>query len=221
MVERMKIVSTENFDWCLPDSDTHFAEMLSINSEYQFKIKNIILEYAHLLNFENTIDVGANIGLWSRWLSQQGAKNIDCFEPIAKNLECLRKNVQDIQNLNIHEVALGQTQGSITLYIEKSESNVGQHTIDKNYFGESALLKGFTVPVNTLDSYQLAPTFIKIDVQGAEMMVLNGAIKTITQHRPAICIECEDPELATIIFLESLGYQVLGNTNSDFLMVLQ
>jgi 23S rRNA U2552 (ribose-2'-O)-methylase RlmE/FtsJ len=100
MVERMKIVSTENFDWCLPDSDTHFAEMLSINSEYQFKIKNIILEYAHLLNFENTIDVGANIGLWSRWLSQQGAKNIDCFEPIAKNLECLRKNVQDIQNLN-------------------------------------------------------------------------------------------------------------------------
>ncbi len=221
MVERMKIVSTETFDWHLPDSDTHFAEMLAINSEYQYKIKNIILTYAHQLNFENTIDIGANVGLWSRWLSQQGAKNIDCFEPIAKNLECLRKNVQDIENINIHEVALGQTQGFITLYIEKSESNVGQHSVDKNYFGESALLKGFTVPANTLDSYRLKPTFIKIDVQGAEMMVLNGAIETIAKHRPAICIECEDPELSTIKFLESLGYRILSNTNSDFLMVTQ
>jgi FkbM family methyltransferase len=219
MVERMKIVSTENFDWCLPDSDTHFAEMLSINSEYQFKIKNIILEYAHLLNFENTIDVGANIGLWARWLSQQGAKNIDCFEPIAKNLECLRKNVQDIQNLNIHEVALGTKKGSLTLYIEKSESNVGQHTINRNYFGESALIKGYTVPVESLDSYSLTPTFIKIDVQGAEMMVLEGAADTIKKYRPSICIECEDEELTTIKFLQSLDYQVVGNTKSDFLMV--
>jgi FkbM family methyltransferase len=215
----MKIVSTENFNWCLPDSDTHFAEMLSINSEYQFKIKNIILEYAHLLNFENTIDVGANIGLWSRWLSQQGAKNIDCFEPIAKNLECLRKNVQDIQNLNIHEVALGTKKGSLTLYIEKSESNVGQHTINRNYFGESALIKGYTVPVESLDSYSLTPTFIKIDVQGAEMMVLEGAADTIKKYRPSICIECEDEELTTIKFLQSLDYQVVGNTKSDFLMV--
>ncbi len=221
MVERMKVVSTKDFDWCLPDSDNHFAEILAINAEYQYKIKKIITNHAKTLRFDHVLDIGANVGLWARWLHQQGAQKIDCFEPIAKNLECLRKNVNGIENLKIHDVALGAKKGFITLYIEKSESNTGQHTVDKNYFGEAALLKGFTVPVETLDSYNLSPTFIKIDVQGAEVMVLEGAIETIKTHRPAICIECEDPELDTIKFLESLGYCTIGNTNSDFLMVVK
>jgi FkbM family methyltransferase len=215
----MKVVSTENFNWCLPDSDTHFEKMLAINSEYQYKIKKIILDHLELLNFNHVIDIGANVGLWTRWLYSQGATKINCFEPIAKNIECLRKNVKDIENVGIHEVALGQKQGFITLYIEKSESNIGQHTINKDYFGEAALVKGFTVPVESLDSYDFSPTFIKIDVQGAEMMVLQGALKTIQKYRPGICIECEDPDLTTIKFLETLGYCVVGNTNSDFLMV--
>ena len=215
----MKIVSTESFNWCFPDSDQHFADMLKKNSEYQFKIKNIILAHADRINFDHVVDVGANVGLWARWFYNQGAKKIDCFEPISSNLECLRRNTLDIKNLYIHETALGTEKGSLTLYIEKSESNVGQHTIDRNYFGESALIKGYTVPMESLDSYCLSPTFIKLDVQGAEMMVLEGGADTIKKYRPSICIECEDKELITIKFLQSLDYQLIGNTKSDFLMV--
>lgn len=219
MVAIMKTVSTDKFNWWLPKTDTHFAEMLAINSEYQYKIKNIIADNTHLLNFDFVVDVGANVGLWARWFASQNAGQIICFEPIEKNLACLKKNTSDLSQIKIHNSALGNKSGFITLYIEKSESNTGQHTIDKNYFGESALLKGFTVPVATLDSYKLSPTFIKIDVQGAEMMVLEGATKTLKKHKPGLCVECEDPDLATIKFLESIGYRVVGNTNSDFLMV--
>jgi FkbM family methyltransferase len=215
----MKIVSTENFDWCFPDSDQHFASILKKNSEYQFKIKNIILAHAHRINFDHVIDVGANVGLWSRWFYNQGAKKIDCFEPIAQNLECLRQNTQDIEILNIHEVALGTKKGLLTLYIDKNESNVGQHTIDKNHFNQSTLLNNYEVPMESLDSYRLSPTFIKLDVQGAEMMVLEGSADTIKKYRPSMCVECEDEDLTTIKFLQSLDYQVVGRTTSDFIMI--
>jgi hypothetical protein len=73
--------------------------------------------------------------------------------------------------------------------------------------------------MESLDSYRLSPTFIKLDVQGAEMMVLEGGADTIKKYRPSMCVECEDEDLTTIKFLQSLDYQVVGHTKSDFLMI--
>jgi hypothetical protein len=46
-----------------------------------------------------------------------------------------------------------------------------------------------TMRVDTLEKSLAAPTVLKIDVEGAEMLVLKGAKHTITKHRPAILVE--------------------------------
>src|SRR5262249_11526871 len=72
-----------------------------------------------------------------------------------------------------------------------------------------------TVPIRRLDSLVgqailPAPNVIKIDVEGAELLVLRGALQLLRQHRPRLLIEAHSPDLARdcITVLESLGSRI-------------
>jgi len=56
-----------------------------------------------------------------------------------------------------------------------------------------------------LDDLSLSPSFIKIDVQGTELQVLQGSLETLAQYRPVLLIE--NAESAIIDFLSRLGYR--------------
>ena len=72
------------------------------------------------------------------------------------------------------------------------------------------------MPVTTLDDFfagrSLQPNFLKIDVEGHELAVLQGARQTLKKHRPTILVECEarhrpDGDVRPVFeFLQSLGY---------------
>lgn len=87
------------------------------------------------------------------------------------------------------------------------------------------------VPVHTLDSFKLKGiSLIKVDVEGAELLMLKGAVETIKNNRPAIYLEhhwdlCEKEELYA--FIESLHYELIylnrvgyihGETNQYLLL---
>jgi len=63
------------------------------------------------------------------------------------------------------------------------------------------------VPINTLDSFDLKPTFIKVDTEGNELRVLQGATQTL-RGKPMMVIETHSPE--TLVksrqFVEGQGY---------------
>jgi Methyltransferase FkbM domain len=56
-----------------------------------------------------------------------------------------------------------------------------------------------------LDDLELAPAFIKIDVQGLELAVLKGLRRTIARHRPVILVEVNGSE-EMVAHMVSLGY---------------
>src|SRR3989338_5676949 len=64
-------------------------------------------------------DIGANIGIMMLPFARH-AKEVHCFEPIERNLELLRKNIEDnnITNVVIHPVGLGSKEGKADFYIE-------------------------------------------------------------------------------------------------------
>lgn len=211
----MKTHQTSKFNWYFPDSEEHFQTILAINPEYQIKVKLMALQHASRLDFSNTLDIGANVGLWTRWLVEQGAKTVTCFEPMVENLECLRENVKDLTNVIINPFALSDVAGDLHLYTTQTNSNTGTATIVHNH----AYTVEYTVPCKRLDDLNLAPTFIKIDVQGAEIMVFKGGLETLAKHKPAILLEAEDEERASVVFLRTIGYNVVGQSNKDFLMM--
>ncbi len=84
--------------------------------------------------------------------------------------------------------------------------------------------KKIRVKFRTLDSYKLKPDIMKIDVEGFELEVLDGAIKTIKKYHPKIIIETHSRALEkhTNEFLSKSGYKLahegrsVYNVNKEF-----
>ena len=83
-------------DWYIPDYDTHFKEYLATHgNEYQKEPRDFALR--QVTKFRNAIDVGGNIGFWSKDLCKLFT-NVEIFEPDASNVECLELNLHSHSN---------------------------------------------------------------------------------------------------------------------------
>ncbi len=132
------------------------------------------------------LDVGANIGLWSRSLAQDVPKGfIYAFEPSRKTFALLQANTQHIKTVKTINLALSDAPGQMGL--------TGGSSVLRR-LSEQPQSTQEVVHVTTLDMWskeaQLAKLdFIKIDVEGSEAKVLAGAQETLNQFRPAILFE--------------------------------
>ncbi|NCC61137.1 MAG: FkbM family methyltransferase [Verrucomicrobiae bacterium] len=143
-------------------------------------------------------DVGANIGEVSLLCAAKVGCNgvVFSFEPNISTFEQLRENSQLNSSLNcmIENLALGSMPGSVKL-IQPDERNPGTVTIDSGHIKYGKLC-GEAV-VMRLDDYIEQKDIqridcIKIDVEGFELFVLNGAHKALTRWHPTILLELND-----------------------------
>lgn len=162
-------------------------------------------------------DVGANIGLISLTLAESvGPKGqVVAFEALPANVERLRANLdlnQCGRRVRVEATAAGAaTEESVFLVhhsggMGKLGGSAGR---DETYDGEIA------VRVVSLDDYvfqqaQPMPSLIKIDVEGGEGMVLQGAQRLLAEKSPTLLIELHGPEAAQSVWgqLMQFGYTV-------------
>jgi FkbM family methyltransferase len=117
------------------------------------------------LNRESVVlDIGANIGVMTRLFAER-AGHVHAFEPSPRALALLRENAPP--NCTIHPIALGD-HNEVT-HIAELEA------LDESHVSET----GIVVQMRTVDSLNLNPDFIKIDVEGYEPAVLRGAVETM------------------------------------------
>ena len=208
----------KGYTWKFPVNDNSFINNLLTLKEYQLKQKMMIVHRPHLIDLSWVLDVGANVGLWTRWFKENGAGRIDCFEPVPETAECLRRNTRDLADCNIHEIGLSDTKKTLTLYnvAERPDSGFYTSTPYKTF-----LTPYLEIQCEKLDDLNMDPTFIKVDIQGGEMDFLLGAEQTIRRCKPGFMIEgeLEDPNQETLTWLKELGYRLECATSSDYLMV--
>jgi FkbM family methyltransferase len=133
------------------------------------------------------VDVGANVGLYTYHLAQS-FEHVESFEPIA---QCSRVIASSrLKNVRLHTCALSNRTGDALLHIPFAE---GPHAT-----GLASLSREFSnavdlpVALRTLDSFGFREVdLIKVDVEGHEMEVLQGARETIARERPALLVEVE------------------------------
>jgi len=97
----------------------------------------------------------------------------------------------------------------------KAESWLNEKTV---YFFNADKLKieKITIDIKTLDSFNLQPDFIKIDVEGFEYQVLLGSATTINTHRPILLIESVAPDDQVHQQLKNWGYEAFNFLDSQF-----
>jgi len=152
--------------------------------------------------FNVFIDVGAHIGYYS-FLAANINSSIKCyaFEPGNATHFYLKKNIglNQLKNIKINKLALSNKKGSVTFnevfnkkysYLKHNLSGVG-NILD---IGEHENFNSYTVNTNKLDNLNLPidisqNVLIKIDVEGAENLVLQGAKEFINSIRPVIICE--------------------------------
>lgn len=154
------------------------------------------------------IDIGANRGMYSFYYSRH-FKNVECFEPIKETttrLACLNK-----KNISIHNIGLSNKNESKTLYIPYKNNNIATPLASINKPSHFDYLKR-KIDLKTLDDFNFKDVdFIKIDVEGNELNVLKGAIKTIQEWTPILLIEIEQRHntqniVSIFNFIQSHGY---------------
>ena len=153
------------------------------------------------------LDVGAHVGYYTviaaRAVGQEG--RVAAFEPRPMTARFLRRNVElnSLSNVRVYEAAVGEQAGTAWF-----EGRTGTGT------GHLAARGDIEVPVLVLDelveSGELPPpSLIKIDVEGGELDVLNGAMRTLNAHRPVLLLATHGETLHRdcLAMLERLQYK--------------
>ena len=167
---------------------------------------------------DTVVDVGANIGFFTLLAAAKvGPRGrVIAFEPVSSTCAALKANVElnRAANVTVHELALANRIGTATIN-EGPRRNRGLSSLRK-INGASAQR---VVPVAAFDSLDVAQQkihLVKIDVEGAEQLVLEGMTATLRKHRPHIIVELTADFLASFghspaslcDLLQPLGYRV-------------
>lgn len=206
-------------DWC----EKHGVSMFG-RTAYQGKKQLQTIEQCKKLGrLGVAVDIGAHIGHWSMTLAHH-FETVMAFEPVAEHRECFAMNLDPkaCDNVVMIECALGHREGRVVIKREKGNSgNSSVMPLAADPDGEDS------VPLKTLDSFNLQPDLIKIDTEGFEVQVLRGAERTIVTCRPVVVVEQKrdmgakygNKPQAAVELLKSWGYHVVADMGGDFLCV--
>lgn len=172
---------------------------------YQYRKQNFALSLCR--TFDLMIDVGAHVGLWSMHLGMN-FKRVEAFEPVGIFHPLYQANVNHA-HATLHGVALGDRQGILPIHFHEQKTG-------NTRFGpvEGEGWEKIGVQVCTLDEFNLAPSFVKIDCEGYEKEVLLGGEKTFRAHKPSIVIEQKVNQDAVPI-LKNWGAIQVGEWGGD------
>lgn len=150
-------------------------------------------------------DVGANVGWWTVPLARHlapGGGRVVAFEPVPANRARLEWAIaaNAVQaHVLVAPVALGDKPGELGMWLKSEETGAGS--------GTAALVTGdgeahLRVPVVTLDAWAAEQgitrcDLMKLDIEGAELMMLRGAERFIAATKPLIFGEFEAYWLST------------------------
>lgn len=147
-------------------------------------------------------DIGSNVGFFALIAARLvGARGkVFAFEPIARNAKRIRENAarNRFGNIRVLEIAAGRTSGTVEMFVTRHPGG-----------GTLANLPDTGRPLDTIETIRVdmasidgliasgtlpPPTLVKIDVEGAELLVLQGMTRTLQNVRPAVLFEVDAPE---------------------------
>jgi FkbM family methyltransferase len=213
----------QTMGWWFPDHEQHLIEWMrnpktavEINGRRAYQGSKQLVALQHCRQTRVAVDVGAHVGLWSFNLAH-AFQFVAAFEPVAEHRDCFALNVpRDRAAVVLHSCALGAVEGSVKIAVAPGSS------------GDSRVAGDGDIPMKRLDSFKLTDVdLLKIDCEGYEENVVDGAHETIMLCRPVIVVE-QKRDMANrfglkpqgaVSLLKRWGYKVAEEISGDYIMV--
>ena len=213
---------------CFANDNIVCKNILDGNVWEEDLFNNIFTKYIQ----ENTslIDCGAFIGSHTILMKKLNKNNdIFCFEMMPEHYKILLDNIKlnNLSNVYTFNCAVSDTIGTIILpnvsYIDSE--NYGGTSLYNNNKSNISVIK---MNLDYILPFIVKPlTFIKMDIEGNEILALHGAKELLTKYKPVILIELwkntYDKLLVDPIwnFLQKLRYKLVHINNDDYLLILR
>jgi FkbM family methyltransferase len=209
----------DGFTYLVEDSDYQWHINNGLNEPYTRELDIVKAYLSRFPTCNNTyIDIGAHIGTTCLPYSRL-FKEVHAFEPNTISYYLLKMNIEinNIENIKHYNMAIYNKKKTCTIL--KHSENTGCY-----YIKESDEIEG-SIPMVKLDDmiYDNPIDFIKIDTEGSELFVLEGAHDLILKNKPLINIEtnnCSDKYFGynkerIFEFLKSLDYKILDDDGNN------
>jgi len=196
----------------------HHLNILRSKFSYEFEIKYI---NRFVDNSKNAVDIGANRGIYTYYLSKL-VPHVYAYEPNPELADYLRKTVH--KNVSVHEIALSNKggEGFFEIPTVKGYETPGLGRLTSN---QESDFRTFRVKLKKLDDEVLDNIgFIKIDVEGHEVAVIEGGVNLINRNHPNMQIEIEQRHHSEPIFeifdlIIEFGYTGYFVNNNKFVNI--
>lgn len=194
--------------------DLYIGRSLDLYGEYSEDEVELFRQIVH--PGQAVVEVGANIGAHTLFLAQHvGPQGVVlAFEPqrMIFQVLCANMALNSIPNVFCSHAAVGARRGTVKVpsLDYTLPANYGGLSLGEDQFGEDVALV-------TLDGENLPRCdFLKIDVEGMEKDVIEGASKMIERHKPIMYVENNDRSADLIRRIDSLGYAMYWHNASYF-----
>lgn len=208
--------------WLL-DNRNWIDQQLLIRRPYEVeqiaRCRELIREYR--LNY--FFDVGANFGLYSMLLSDEpDLKEMHAFEPLPRNGHQFGANLY-LNGLDsrvtLHNIALSDRSGQLDLYVDPHSTGVSTLLPAQLRSRQDAYQTALKVESRVFDDlfdYSGVRALVKMDVEGAERMVLAGMKGFLSNNQVLLQVETTpDSSDGVGAFLRECGYRELGRLGAD------
>ena len=166
--------------------DTHFQGPTKHPTQYQWE--HFRAGVRQVKNTRTAIDVGAHIGIFTTRYAQD-FQRVVAIEPV--NINYLRANTEKYDNVEIYHNAASNVVGDVVFLHNPSHNNTNSGAWEITTTPTDIQIE--TITIDSLDIQDA--DLIKIDTQGVEYAVIEGAHNTIMKCRPVIHIESRDDTL--------------------------
>jgi len=168
----------------LPHADVDFIQA-HVASRKSFYEAGPLHQVARYITPDSVVlDAGANIGNHMLFFALIcGAKQVISVEIMRQTFRLLARNVElnQLDNVTLHNIGLGAVAGKANLFAQ-TLNNLGGTVVAPNDTGAYDLVTVDSLGLDQLD-------FMKVDVEGTHLDLLEGARETLRRHRPVVWVE--------------------------------
>lgn len=172
-----------------PVIDISNTEPVFMNYE-EFFIDKVYDRY-DIDNCRVVFDIGANVGLWTKYILSKNAGKVYCFEPNKKALSHLKKSLSEDKNVDIIDKAVYKENTTLKFYIDDENSLVSS-ILSQTGKSHSYAVEAISLKTAIEMSGESMVDLIKMDIEGAEFEIIENIDSEICDKVGSFLIEYHD-----------------------------